>query len=107
MSQLGALLHIHREGSSAVSDLGDSLGVTNAAASQMLDRLVQQDLILRSEDPYDRRAKQISLTNKGQQVLEEGMCARLSWLGELSARLSETEKRQVIAAIEIMIENAE
>ena len=44
MSQFGALFHIHRRGSSGVTDLGDHLGVTSAAASQMLDRLVQQGL---------------------------------------------------------------
>ena len=34
MSQLGALFHIHRSGSSGVTDLGDDLGVTSSAASR-------------------------------------------------------------------------
>ena len=68
MSQLGALLLIHRRGGCGVTDLGDALGVTSSAASQMLERLVQQDLVLRLEDPSDRRVKQIVLTDKGSQV---------------------------------------
>ena len=67
MSQIGALFQIRR-GASGVSDIGDDLGVTSAAASQMLERLVQQQLILRSEDPHDRRVKQIVLTEKGRQI---------------------------------------
>ena len=106
MSQVGALLHIHREGSSAVSHLGDGLGVTNAAASQMLDRLVGQDLITRSEDPHDRRVKQIVLTDKGRQLLTVGMRARLGWLDDLAEKLTEDEKRQVTAALEILIDKA-
>ena len=62
MSQIRALFHLNRKGSSGVSDLGDHLGVTSAASSQLLERLVQQNLILRTEDPNDRRVKQIVLT---------------------------------------------
>ena len=38
MSHIGAMFHIHRIGSCGVTDLGDHLGVTSAAASQMLER---------------------------------------------------------------------
>ena len=93
MSQFGALFHLHRMGSSGVTDLGDHLGVTSAAASQMLDRLVQQGLILRSEDPNDRRVKQIVLTDKGHQVLQESIRARQGWLDDLAETLSDRRKR--------------
>jgi DNA-binding MarR family transcriptional regulator len=105
LSQIAALARIHKS-ASGVSDLGEELGVTSAAASQMLDRLVQQNLILRSEDPVDRRAKQIVLTEKGQQALKEGFNARQAWLEDLAATLSDREKEQVIAALNILITKA-
>jgi len=104
MSQIGALFHLHRRGSSAVSDLGEHLGVTSAAASQMLDRLVQQELILRSEDPNDRRVKQIVLTEKGHQILLKGIHARQGWLVDLANDLSPSEKTEITAALKILIE---
>jgi len=104
MSQIGALFHLHRRGSSAVSDLGEHLGVTNAAASQMLERLVQQELILRSEDPNDRRAKQIVLTEKGHRILRDGIHTRQGWLVDLANDLSPGEKEQIIAALKILLE---
>ncbi len=104
MSQLGALFHIHRIGSSGVTDLGDHLGVTSAAASQMLERLVQQELILRSEDPSDRRVKQIVLTGKGLQVLQESIRARQGWLYDLAETLSNSEKEAIIAALNTLID---
>ena len=58
MSQIGALFQINH-GKSNVSELGEGLGITIAAASQMLERLVQQELILRTEDPEDRRVKKL------------------------------------------------
>ncbi|MBN1316107.1 MAG: MarR family transcriptional regulator [Anaerolineales bacterium] len=106
MSQLGALFHIHHHGSSPVTHLGHDLGVTGSAASQMLDRLVQQELITRSEDPDDRRVKQISLTDRGRQVLQEGINARQSWLVELSRTLSDSDKETITSAFNILIDKA-
>jgi DNA-binding MarR family transcriptional regulator len=106
MSQLGALFHVHRRGCSGVTELGDDLHVTSSAASQMLGRLVQQKLILRSEDPSDRRVKQIILTDKGLQVLEESIRARQGWLSDLAETLSDSEKEAVIAALNILIDKA-
>lgn len=106
MSQIGALLRIFRGGRSSVSDIGDNLGVTSAAASQMLERLVQQGLILRKEDPEDRRVKQVVLTDKGREILQESIAARQGWLENLAQTLSEGEREQITAALEILIEKA-
>jgi len=106
MSQLGALFHIHRMGRSGVTDLGDHLGVTSAAASQMLERLVQQGLILRTEDPDDRRVKRIVLTERGSQTLGDGIRARQGWLDDLAETLSPTEKAQITESLNILIDKA-
>lgn len=103
MTQLNTLVHLRHKGPSGVSDIGDELGVSSAAASQMLDRLVQQGLILRSEDQRDRRLKQIILTDKGEEFLREGIDARQQWIKQLSAALSPDEKEQVIAALNLVI----
>jgi DNA-binding MarR family transcriptional regulator len=105
ISQLGALMQL-RKHSAGVSDLGDDLGVTNAAASQMLDRLVQQELIIRSEDPDDRRGKKIVLTDKGRRIIEESIGARQGWLNDLAGTLSPAEKEQILAALDILIQKA-
>jgi DNA-binding MarR family transcriptional regulator len=106
MSQLGAMFQIHHRGSSGVTDLGDNLGVTSSAASQMLERLVHQELIRRSEDPSDRRVKQIVLTDKGHQVLQDSIRARQSWLSDLAGTLSDCEKEAIIAALNLLIDRA-
>jgi DNA-binding MarR family transcriptional regulator len=106
MSQFGTLFHLHREGSTGVTDLGQHLGLSSAAASQLLERLVQQELILRSEDPTDRRVKQIVLTEKGRRVLKEGIRARQGWLVDLVEILSVNEKEQITTALNIMSDRA-
>jgi DNA-binding MarR family transcriptional regulator len=104
LSHLGALFHLYRMGQCGVTELGEHLDVTSAAASQMLDRLVQQDLIHRTEDPEDRRVKQIILSEKGNQILEEGLRARQRWLEDLAESLSEEEREAVVVSLNILID---
>ena len=106
MTQVSALFHIRRDIGCGVSDLGENLGITSAAASQMLERLVQQKMILRSEDPDDRRVKQLFLTENGSRILQESINARQGWLDELAQTLNPAEKEQVMAGLQILIEKA-
>ena len=62
MPQIATLMRIHRHGALPVSDISKDMGTTLAATSQMLDRLVLQGLITRSEDPKDRRVRKMALT---------------------------------------------
>lgn len=104
--QLNALFRIRYKGACGVSDLGEEMGITSAAASQLLDKLVQQGLVMRTEDPQDRRNKLITLTKAGMQVSEKSMQARQEWLDRLAERLSPAEQQQVQAALELLIERA-
>ena len=67
MPQVLLLFRLYYQGQCGVSDIADHLAVTNPAASQTIDRLVQQGLLERKEDPNDRRAKQIDLSPAGRQ----------------------------------------
>ena len=104
LGQYGALLRIHHKDGCGVSDIGSELGVTNSAASQMLERLVQLKLIIRSEDPADRRGKQIALTDKGHQIIQEGSLANRTWLEDLVRKMSADEQKMVKESLLILIE---
>ncbi len=104
MSQVGALFQLGHRGISGVSDIGDNLGVTSAAASQMIDRLVQQGLIVRNEDPTDRRAKQIALTRRGRQFIRDTMNARKQWFVSLANSMTAKERETVVAGLRILVE---
>ncbi|MFN2298812.1 MAG: MarR family winged helix-turn-helix transcriptional regulator [Anaerolineales bacterium] len=106
MPQIGALFQIRRMGVCSVSDIGGELGITKAAASQLLEGLVKEDLVRRSEDPNDRRAKRIVLTDKGLRILRESVRARQGWLTQLDGRLTERERSQISAALRILIEKS-
>jgi DNA-binding MarR family transcriptional regulator len=107
MSHLGAMFYLHRCGSCGVTEIGDHLGVTGGAASQMIDRLVSQGLVLRAVDPEDRRVKRIELTEQGESLLREGIRARQTWIDDLAETLSDDEKRIATRALEILIGSVE
>jgi DNA-binding MarR family transcriptional regulator len=106
MSMIGTLFHLNRRGHTGVSDLSQHLGVSSAAASQMLDRLVEEGLIERTEDPDDRRMKKISLTEKGCRIYKDSLSARMRWLDELGKSLSDQEKETITTALQLMIDKA-
>jgi DNA-binding MarR family transcriptional regulator len=102
--QIGALFQIRQRGVCSVSDIGAELGITSAAASQMLETLVQEELVRRTEDPNDRRAKQIVITEKGRRLLQESIRARQGWSGRLVDSFSVQEQAQITAALRLLIE---
>jgi len=107
MSHLGAMFYLHRCGSCGVTEIGDHLGVTGGAASQMIDRLVSQGLVLRAVDPEDRRAKRIELTEQGERALQDGIRARQSWVDDLAMTLSGEEKETATQALELLIRSVD
>jgi len=101
--QIGALIHINSRVTCGVTDVGDDLGVTSAAASQMLERLVQSGLIERHEDPDDRRAKRIVLTERGHRLVLGIVEIRQRQFADLADRLSPHERHLAAAALRNLV----
>jgi len=106
MPQISTMMRLNYQGPCGVSDVGSHLGVTNAAASQMVEKLVQQGLLERAEDPNDRRAKQLTLTSKGQALIHESVAARRRWLEELMIALTPEQQKAIITALPHLTEAA-
>ena len=107
MPQIGALIRIQRKGICSVSDIGTDLGTSSAAASQLLNRMVQLDLIERSEDPNDRRIKKINLTQKGLEFLNECFRASYKWFEDLVVSLKSDEMKEIITVLNSLINKIE
>jgi DNA-binding MarR family transcriptional regulator len=105
-SQVSTLMKLYHCQACAVSEIGEHLGVTNPAASQLIERLVQQGLLQRSEDPQDRRARQISLTAQGRTLIENGIEARRRWMEELTGALSLEEQQTITGALILLTQAA-
>ena len=107
MPQLGILMQLHYRGGCGISDLSERFDVTNAAASQLVDKLVQSGLIQREEDPHDRRVKRVNLTEKGQELIRHSTERRYRWVEALAHKLSPEEREQVNQALDILARAAQ
>ena len=71
--QIHALLLIYHAGECRISEIGALTGSSPAAASQLVERLVTQGLVQRSEDPLNRRIKKLRLTERSLRVIHHGI----------------------------------
>jgi len=107
MPQINTLMRLYRQKTCGVSAIGRQLGISNAAASQMIDRMVQQGLLERTECAGDRRVRQLSLTVKGRALVQQAIDARHHWLTQLPARLTREQQAAIVAGLACLTEAAQ
>ena len=105
-SHVNVLMRLFHGSRCGVSGIGEEMGVTNAAASQAVDHLVQLGLVERSEDPADRRSKRLALTDKGRSLVENGIKARSKWMVDLAQALTAEQQQTIISALTMLTEMA-
>lgn len=96
--QIHALLFIYHAGERHISEIGALTGSSPAAASQMVERLVGQGLVQRTEDPLDRRIKKLHLTDKGLDLIRQGMASN-RFLMDLMDALPAEQRQTVHTAL--------
>ena len=87
LSQLKAIVFLEHHGALIISKLAGLLGIGNPAASILVQQLVEQGLVERSEDKEDRRRTYVQPTARGIALLagrrEQIKSNLLRWLGQL------------------------
>jgi DNA-binding MarR family transcriptional regulator len=106
MPQFFILMQVYYKKQCGISDLSEHMEITAAAASQTVEKLVQGGLLDRAEDPSDRRAKQVTLSAKGRELIEKSIAERFRWVDGLVRGLNTDERAQVAEALTILTEAA-
>jgi DNA-binding MarR family transcriptional regulator len=70
MQQAKALRLIQRTPGIGMSALAAGLGVGLSTVSGNVDRLAEMDLVVRHDDPVDRRQVAVTLTDRGKEVMD-------------------------------------
>jgi len=88
VSQVKAIILLEHHGALTVSELARLIGIGNPAASILVQQLVEQGLVERSEDSKDRRRTFVRLTARGSGLMtgrrELVRTNLLRWLSQLS-----------------------
>jgi len=105
-AQMAVLMHLHYRGPREVMACGELLQLSPAGASQMIERLVKQGLVQRSETPDDRRVRLVHLTKAGRQVVDEIIRAQQGWLEQLLSALTGEQRAAVSRALRTLTTQA-
>ncbi|MGL5749628.1 MAG: MarR family winged helix-turn-helix transcriptional regulator [Paraclostridium sp.] len=69
-SHVKVIFYLINNGSSSISDIASSLGISKPNMTPIIDKLIKEDLVCRQEDPHDRRIVRIELTKKAHDMGE-------------------------------------
>lgn len=83
MPQIVALDKIYREGPTSVTAVAERLVMSMSATSTLIQSLVKDDLITRTEDPDDRRQKLLAMTPTGTKAIERLIRDRTVSIGKV------------------------
>jgi DNA-binding MarR family transcriptional regulator len=93
-AQIGVLMILAHEGALTLKDIAERLCMSSSAATQLIDSLVKDKIIARTEDIDDRRKIRLSLTPAGRKRL---LLAKKLYIGafiKLLDPLTDTELLQ-------------
>lgn len=88
-----------------MSELAEALGTGVSTITGIFDRLVEHGLVVREEDPHDRRVVVGRLTPAGAEVVDRFHLTARDRLGRVLAELTPDELR-VVARAAVLLRNA-
>jgi DNA-binding MarR family transcriptional regulator len=104
MAQLVTLHLLAHAGGRSVGEIGNRLRLSPAATSHLVERLVQADLVARTEDPSDRRQRRLAITAAGRRLVDRISSERTREVSAVLARLSPSLRRQFADVLSRVIE---
>ena len=93
------LLYLQKEGPARATDIADLLGLAPRTVTEGLDGLERDGLVRRDPDPNDRRAKIVSLTDKGVSAIKATEPLRLALTERIFGLLTGEECRALDAIL--------
>lgn len=103
LPQLITLHVLDTYGPHTVGEIAGRTNLSRAATSHLVDRMVSQGLVSRSEDAEDRRQKRVAITRKGKLLADKVRRSRMEGIRRGLARLSPETRAQMAAVLERVV----
>lgn len=102
MMQLEIIKWLYYEKKCDITQICNYLTISRSSTSQLIERMVQKGLVLRTDHETDRRFKQVQLSDIGRNIVEMWNENRRKINESLIADLSISEQNNVEKAIEAL-----
>jgi DNA-binding MarR family transcriptional regulator len=93
-------MHLNHHGASRSVDLAEKVGVRPQSMMKTIHELEQLELVTRSVDPLDSRAKLVEFTEKGQVFIGELMQSTVTVWEQYAALVDEAELHQAMQLLQ-------
>lgn len=91
-SLMECLQYVYLHGPSPIREIANGLEVSLSAASQLVDRLVRKNLVVRRENESDRRLTSIELTETGRVAAQDVRRSKSDWFRSILSAMPDCER---------------
>ena len=94
--QIEILFVIAHRSDQTIGELATAMGITNGAATQMIEVMVKRDLVVRVADQNDRRVTHVELSETGKKLALELRRRHDAFMSKLLEGLGEDEIERLV-----------
>jgi DNA-binding MarR family transcriptional regulator len=107
LAQHRVLMMLCHSGPMTVKQLQESLSIAQSTASEMIDRLVRQEWLVKRKHPDDRRITVFTLSGKAERLLKAKKANRIKVHERILEPLTEKEQVKFLESIRMILEKHE
>jgi DNA-binding MarR family transcriptional regulator len=104
MPQLKTLIYVTKNSGATSGQVAANLGVGLSTITGIVDRLAEQNLVTRREDPRDRRITRVLATQSGISLVEELLQYRNEVMNAILAQLDPDQLKTVETAFQYLLD---
>jgi len=93
--EMKTLTIAHEQKNPSMKEIADELGISSPAVTAVIDRLIADKAVERSEDASDRRMIRISLTPLGKKLFEKNRSVIYDAINERMSMLTDEERSEL------------
>ncbi|MFN4205196.1 MAG: MarR family winged helix-turn-helix transcriptional regulator [Agrobacterium albertimagni] len=105
LARARALFAIARRGPMTQKELAEELEIETPTLVRVLDGMARQDLIVRTEDAHDRRAKRIAMTEAGNLAFDRMHVLAAGLREEIADEISEDDIEIALSVVRRLTRN--
>jgi DNA-binding MarR family transcriptional regulator len=102
--QMKAIVFLAHRGRVTMGELADGLEIGRAAASELVERLVEKEVVRRAHDPADRRVVTVTLSDSAESLAVDVFAQWSAQVAAALARYPDLDPDTLIAFLQALID---
>jgi DNA-binding MarR family transcriptional regulator len=100
--QFRALTFVARNVGSSLLEVANYMGLTPPSACRLIDGLIARGMVTREEHPIDRRRVRLTVTHRGQRIMETSRESTMAYLANKLKKVGVDEREIIVKAMKTL-----